>query len=58
MAMLAVRHGRLAMPSEMLASAVPLLSRPDLERLVDRLIDRLDELEALTEPEDDDDRAF
>lgn len=56
MAMLAVRHGRLAMPSEMLATAVPMLSRPDLERLVERLIDRLDELEA--PPEDEDAHAF
>ncbi len=31
-----------------------MLSRPDLARLVDRLFDRLDELEGDTDAEDDD----
>ena len=43
-----------ALPIALIGQAVPMLSRPDLARLVDRLIDRLDELECDTDDEDDD----
>ncbi len=43
-----------ALPIALIGQAVPMLSRPDLARLVDRLIDRLDELESDADLEPDD----
>ena len=43
-----------ALPIALIGQAVPMLSRPDLARLVDRLIDRLDELEGDSDDEDAD----
>lgn len=48
-----------ALPLSLIAKAIPMLSRPDLEALTERLIDRLDEvdgdpdLEDATDTEDD-----
>jgi len=46
--------GASALPLALLAQAIPMLSRNDLEALTERLIDRLDEMTPDPDLEDDD----
>ncbi|WP_066561008.1 hypothetical protein [Croceicoccus bisphenolivorans] len=46
--------GASALPLTLLAQAIPMLSRHDLEALTERLIDRLDEMDPDADLEDDD----
>lgn len=55
MASLPLHAGRAsALPLNLIAQAVPMLSRNDLEALTERLIDRLDEIDGDSDLEDDD----
>lgn len=50
--------GPSGLPLSLLAQAIPMLSRNDLEALTERLIDRLDQIDGDADNEDgDDDRA-
>ena len=51
-ARLNIREGRKALPLDLIAQAIPMLSRHELAALADRLVDRLDELDGDTDLED------
>lgn len=55
MALLTITTGGMrALPLSLLAQAIPMLSRHELEDVVERLIDRLDQIDGDPEAEDDD----
>lgn len=55
MALLTITTGGLRpLPLSLLAQAIPMLSRHELEDVVERLIDRLDQIDGDPEAEDDD----
>jgi len=58
MATHAMTGGPSGLPLSLLAQAIPMLSRNDLEALTERLIDRLDQIDGNPDDEDsDEDRA-
>jgi len=54
MSLLTITRGLRPLPLALLAQAIPMLSRNELEDVVERLIDRLDAIDGDADAEDDD----